>query len=324
VAQDPQVTAYLGEFLERAEPGPFLYEACHHFPGSRDDAPHVVFGFCIHGNEHGSLPALVQLQRELALSEREVSVTLLLGNVDAIRREVRFIEEDFNRVFTFDRPAESGERRRAERVRPILDRADFFLDFHQTQTKTKEPFYTFPWFVELGDWARALGLARVGLTRPSTEAFSPGLCCLDEYVRGRGKVGLTIELGLRGQDQAQAALALQGARRTLKIFDDLLSGRSTLASLAAEEDEIDWYESSHIIRPNGSELRLRPGLENWTLISQGETLSEVGSPLVTSPFAAAALFPKYPGRSESPPAELLRLARPVADPTRQYGAARLL
>jgi succinylglutamate desuccinylase len=324
VAQDPQVIGQLEEFLERAAPGPFLYEACHYFEGVNPDAPHVVFGFCIHGNEHGSLPALLQLQRELAVSEREVSVTLLLGNVDALRRDVRFVEEDFNRVFTFDRPAESLERRRAERVRPILDRTDFFLDFHQTQTKTKEPFYTFPWFIELGDWARALGLARVGLTRPPTEAFSPGLCCLDEYVRARGQVGLTIELGTRGQDPAQAALALTGARRTLRAFDEILSGRSTLTSLAAEADEIDWYESAHVIRSRGNEIRLRPGLENWTLVSQGETLSEVGSPLVTSPFAAAALFPKYPGRAEAAPPELLRLARPVTDPTRKYGAARLI
>jgi succinylglutamate desuccinylase len=323
VAQEREVIAQLEEFLAGASPGPFLYEACHHVPASVPEAPHLVFGFCIHGNEHGTLPALLQLRRELAQTERAVSVTLLLGNVDAIRKNVRFVEEDFNRVFTFDRPAESMERLRAERVRPILDRADFFLDFHQTQTRTRQPFYTFPWFPELGDWARLLALSSVGLTRSPDDAFSPGQCCLDEYVRARGKAALTIELGTRGTDAQQSAAALNGVRRAIKAYEQIFSGEATLQDLSQREDDIDWYETGHIVRANGTELRLRPGLENWTPVSQGETLTEVGSPLVTSPFTAVTLFPKYPARGEAPPPELVRLARPVADPTLKFGSRSL-
>lgn len=323
MAQDKEIITQLEEFLELASPKPYLYEACHHFAGTDPTAPHLVFGFCIHGNEFGTLPALLQLQRELGQTTREISVTLLLGNVDAIRKNTRFVEEDFNRVFTFDRNADSLERVRAERVRPILDRTDFFLDFHQTQTRTRQPFYTFPWYPELANWARLLALAPVGLTRAPNQTFSQGQMCLDEYVRARGKVGLTIELGTRGQDSAQALSAASGVRRALKAFEQLRSSGATLSDLANQEDEIDWYETAHIVRAEGPDLRLRPGLENWSRVAQGETLTEVGSKVITSPFPAVTLFPKYPARGEPPPPELVRLARPVVDPSDAFGSSTL-
>jgi succinylglutamate desuccinylase len=303
------VPALVDSFLAAARPGPFEYEACHHVAGRRSDAPWLVFGFAIHGNEHGSLPALLRLQRELEDGGQEAHVTLLLGNIDAIEKDVRFVEEDFNRVFTFDQPAKSCERKRAERVRPILDRADFFLDFHQTQTKTREPFYTFPWARELVTWARVLGLAEVGLTRPMGQSFSPGLKCLDEYVRDRGKIGLTIETGYRGQDVAQAELVYRGARRAIDAWNRLVSGIA-LDDIVATAPPIRWYQTEHVIASAGQELRLRAGLENWTEVRAGELLSAAGSRELTSPATGYVLFPKYFGPDESPPPELARIAVP--------------
>lgn len=315
------VPSFVDSFLAAARPGPFEYEACHHVAGRRSDAPWLVFGFAIHGNEHGSLPALLRLQRELKDGGQDAHVTLLLGNIDAITKDVRFVDEDFNRVFTFDRTAESRERKRAERVRPILDRADFFLDFHQTQTKTREPFYTFPWSPELVTWARLLGLAEVGLTRPMGQSFSPGLKCLDEYVRDREKIGLTIETGYRGQDEAQAELAYRGARRAIEAWERLASGQS-LAELAPAGPPIRWYHTEHIIASSGQELRLREGLENWTEVQAGERLSAPGSRELTSPASGYVLFPKYFGPGESPPPELARIAIPFReDETRSASAA---
>lgn len=302
------------EFLARAVPGPFAYEACHHIPAESEDAPWLVFGFAIHGNEHGSLPALLRLQDELTRSPAAVHVTLLLGNVDAIRADERFLEEDFNRVFTFDRPAASAERKRAERVRPILDRADFFLDFHQTQTPTSRPFYTFPWSEELVLWARVLSLAEVGLTRPAGQAFSSGLRCLDEYVRDRGRTGLTIETGMRGQDWAQAERVYQGARRAISAWEAIHQGRASLSSLAEDAPSIDFYQTEHIIPSDGQNVRLRPGLENWSRVERGERLSALGSKEILSPWTGYALFPKYFNADQSPPPELLRLARPFVEP----------
>ncbi|HSC86679.1 MAG TPA: succinylglutamate desuccinylase/aspartoacylase family protein, partial [Polyangiaceae bacterium] len=199
---DAEAPALLERFQAIARPGSLGVPYSHHAPGSGRHTQHVVLGFAIHGNEHGTLPALLRLTEEL--NDGSLSpggpVTLLLGNPEAVLADERFLEEDFNRVFTFDRPAQSLERRRAEQVRPLLDRADWFLDFHQTQTPTERAFWTFPWDRRLALLARALAPASVGLTRKPGQAFSAGMCCLDEYVRNRGCVGTTVELGLRGRD----------------------------------------------------------------------------------------------------------------------------
>lgn len=288
-----------------------------HHPGTGRHERHVVLGFLIHGNEHGTLPAALRLQEELQERRLEPGgpVTLLIGNPEAARKDERFLEEDFNRVFTFDRPATSLERRRAEAVRPLLDSAHFFLDFHQTQTPTYSPFWTFPWNEELALWARALAIAPVGLTRKAGQAFSPGLCCLDEYVRNRGQLGLTVEVGFRGADPVQAELAYQGARRLLQLIDALQSGETSLENAALAQAELSWFSTTHTIRTTSPELRLRPGLQNFSPIQQGERLSADGSPELHAPASGVALFPKYPAPGQAPPPELLHLAEPVANPS---------
>jgi succinylglutamate desuccinylase len=244
-------------------------------------------------------------------------VTLLLGNPEAVRADVRFLEEDFNRVFTFDRPATSLERQRAELVRPLLDQADWFLDFHQTQTPTERAFWTFPWDVRLADLARALGPAHVGLTRKPGQAFSAGLRCLDEYVRDRGRIGTTVEVGMRGQDQAQAEVTYRAARRLIALVDDIDAGRTTLADRAAEQPALSWFRTAHVVLAETPEHRLRPGLQNWSAIHAGEVLSAEGAPLIIAPVDGVALFPKYVAPGQAPPPELVRIAVAVDDPHRE-------
>ncbi len=304
--------ALVERFLSSATPGPFGYEACHHVPGRGAHASHVVIGFVIHGNEHGSLPAALELQRKLTEDPPQGPVTLLLGNLDAVERNVRFVEEDFNRVFTFDRPADSLERKRAERVRPILDAADVFLDIHQTQTPTTSAFYTFPWSTELGLWARALAAAPVGLTRKGGEVFSPGLRCLDEYVRDRGRTGLTVEIGMCGQDPDQAARALAASERLLTVADAIAVGSATLEESAIGQPPIEWYQTMHIVESDNDGSRLVDGLENWTDVEEGQLVAR--NPDHHSPLAGKALFPKYPPPGLPPPPDLLRLAARIGDP----------
>lgn len=317
------VLELLDRFLERANSAPFEYEACHHFPGRGVHTRHVVVGFVIHGNEHGSLPAALAIQEKLLASPPAGPVTLLIGNVDAVHANVRYLDEDFNRVFTFDRPAVSRERQRAERVRPILDSADVFFDLHQTQTASAEGFYTMPWSQVLGAYARITGGASVGLTRRPDEAFSTGLRCLDEYVRDRGKVAFTLELGQRGQNRAQADAAEAAILRLFNAVDALQSG-ATLEALASAAPPITWYETAYVAKHQGPTSALRPGLYNWLRVTQGELLSPPSAPPIVAPCDGVTLFPKYPDPGEAPPPELVRVARPIGDPSELFGAGLVL
>jgi succinylglutamate desuccinylase len=314
---DPSVLADLEVFLSRAATGPFHYEACHHFHGA-EALPHVVLGFVVHGNEVGSLRAAVELQSDLLAHPPAGPVTLLLGNLDAVAQGVRYLEEDFNRVFAFDAPAKSLERRRAERVRPILDQADYFLDFHQTGTPTESAFWTMPWTTELGLLARAIAAAPRGVTRKKTQAFSPGLVCLDEYVRARGKLGITVELGVRGLSPVQSANCFQAAKRLIDAAEQLGTGR-TLAELAELQPAVSWLETVHVVSSEGGKRRLRPGLSNFTPVHAGEELGAQGFPSVSCPTDGFALFPTYVEHAEQAPPELVRIAREVSDPNRAFG-----
>lgn len=317
----------LKDFLAAANPAPFAYAFCHHQPpkgGDRSRVPdraHVVVCVLTHGNEFGTLPAALALVRRLQEGSiaSAVPVTVVVGNPEAAKRGERLIEEDLNRVFTFDRPAQSHERRRAEELRPILDTADYVLDLHQTQTPTACPFYTFPWTDDLPAWARAIAGAEVGLTRPGGDSFSPGKRCLDEYVRDRGRMGLTLEMGTQGLDAEQEERSLAAMQRFIQLAEAIAVGRD-IATLAEEKPPIEWYHTAHIERDAPANVRLRPGFGSWSPVQAGELLTAEGSPELRAPSDGYILFPKYPvpGKPDSP--ELYRLARRVDDPSREFEA----
>jgi succinylglutamate desuccinylase len=308
------IRALLERFVESAAPGFLGYPWAYHHPGHGGHTRHVLIGCAIHGNEHGTLPAACEFVELLKSGtvQNQGPVTVLLGNTEAALADKRFLEEDFNRVFTFDRPAQSLERRLAERVRPILDVADVFLDLHQTQTPTERPFWTFPWSSELGDWARVLELADAVLTRKAGQAFSPGTCCLDEYVRARGRVGITAELGMRGQDVLQQRAALKGMLRLVEVVDRLAAGAS-LPQLAEQSAAVRHFATRQVVKTLTQGHRLKPGLCNWTAVTEGEILSAPDSPRIVAESAGYVMFPKYPEAGEVAPPELCRIAGEVRD-----------
>ena len=320
-----KIEHWLESFRAAADPGPYAVSYSHYFPPSRSKGMgaqltyHVIIGAVTHGNECGTLPAVLRLQRELSEGTIELpfAVTLLVGNPEAARRNVRFVEEDLNRVMTFDRPAETLERRRAEEVRLLLDNADFFLDLHQTQTPTQSAFWTLPWEGNLGLWARALGGAEVGLTRSGGATFSPGMCCLDEYVRAQGGVGITLEVGEKGEDDEQAERAYRVMRRTLSCHERLRSG-DHLEVLAAEMPTLTWFETKEVVAAESDQHRLRPGISNFTRVRRGQLLSPEGAPEIRATLDGCILFPKYPRPGDPPPPQLFRLAVEVDDPDVAY------
>lgn len=280
-----------------------------------------MIGVLTHGNECGTLPAALELVRKLRdrSFSLAVDVTIVVGNPEAAQRDERFLEEDLNRVFTFDRPAASHERRRAEELRPILDSADYLLDLHQTQTPTAWPFYTFPWTDALGAWARGIAGARVGLTRPAGDSFSPGKRCVDEYLRDNGRMGLTLEVGTRGIDPEQSSRALEAMHNFVKLCEAVSAG-GDIRQLCLQKPELEWYQTFHIERDAPPEVRLRPGLGSWSPAEQGEILTAPGSPELRAPASGYILFPKYPVPNKPDSPELYRLAQRVENPSRAFAS----
>ena len=101
--------------------------------------PHVMVAALTHGNEICGAIVVDRLLRE-GLRPARGSLTLAFNNVAAFERfdtrnpyASRFIDEDFNRVWTretLDGPRQSAELARARELRPFVEAADFLLDIH--------------------------------------------------------------------------------------------------------------------------------------------------------------------------------------------------
>jgi predicted deacylase len=101
--------------------------------------PDVLVTALVHGNEYAGALAVDALLRK-GLKPRRGRVTFAFCNVAAFARfdpgqpdASRFVDEDFNRVWSrhrLDGSEVSSELRRAREIRPFVDRATHLLDLH--------------------------------------------------------------------------------------------------------------------------------------------------------------------------------------------------
>ncbi len=101
--------------------------------------PHVLVNAVTHGNEICGAIAVDRLFK-MNLRPSRGKLSLAFANVDAYLRfdaaephQSRFIDEDFNRVWTpatLDGSRDSTELRRARAMRPLIDQVDLLLDIH--------------------------------------------------------------------------------------------------------------------------------------------------------------------------------------------------
>ena len=101
--------------------------------------PHVMVNALTHGNEICGAIVVDRLLRE-GLAPTRGKLTLAFANVEAFSRfdpanpyATRFVDEDFNRVWTpavLDGPRDTTELRRARQLQPFVEAADFLLDIH--------------------------------------------------------------------------------------------------------------------------------------------------------------------------------------------------
>lgn len=107
--------------------------------------PHVVVNALTHGNEICGAIAIDTMFR-LGIKPKRGRLTLSLSNVAAYRGfdphnpyASRFVDEDFNRLWsreTLESRRDSRELRRARELRPVFESADLLLDIHSMTNDT--------------------------------------------------------------------------------------------------------------------------------------------------------------------------------------------
>ena len=247
----------------------------------------------IHGNEVGSLPAVVSIVREIVSGTRTYPgrLSILLGNPEAAGEDVRFLESDLNRMFLHN-VLSTHEACRARTLMPILDDCDLLLDLHQTILHSEHPFYIFPFREESLQWARAIGATGAYVDATPTNPQQATTRCADEYVWLRNVPAVTLELGEKGFSQLSEITAYRAIVKALAAIEKIHYGHR-LVDIANEEPPLQRYVTVHREVYPSLHHQLRPGLINFLPVVKGEALHRSGTPPLIAPHSGMLLFPKY-------------------------------
>lgn len=271
-----------------------------------EPGPTVVFVGALHGNEPAGVEALERLFRRLPDMDVRGEILAVVGNLEALRRGVRFVDTDMNREWWPEvvRHAPSdghGPRENAERQRllaaidPVLQRADgapVVVDLHTTSGDT-------PPFVTLGDTLRNRRFAGnvpvpmvLGLEEQLAATFL-------EYVNNLGCITMGCEGGRHDAPEAVdhleavAWIALVGAgamdRSSLPDPDP----RDVLRDATRGQPPIVEIRYRHEV-PRGRAFVMDPGFTGFQHVSAGQRLGSWGDGRpVVAPEGGRLLMPLY-------------------------------
>ncbi|NBO38695.1 hypothetical protein EBU99_08940 [bacterium] len=259
----------------------------------------VVIGTAIHGNETGSLPAVLNMIADLSEDNANLKARyfFILGNPDAVRQGTRFVERDLNRCFNLT-DTKSLEGKRAIEIAKVLSEADLFIDYHQTNQPAVFPFFTFAYHEESYCWAAHMGGGEHFVTRDIKTAFSKEGLCGDEWLRQHGKPAVTLELGRAGLSRDAYQVTLSSLQRVIGFVEtELEHGQKPQPSAPDSSRDLRFYQVVAKLPWPGDEAMLNPGFANFQYVKANEELGVVRpGEILRAPVEGFLMFPKYPKR----------------------------
>ena len=254
----------------------------------------------IHGNELGGLIALNQLlsKADSHLFFENKKVCIIIGNIEAAKKDVRFLEKDLNRCFG-GKGGDSLEGRLAAQLEPYLLRTKCALDIHQTVNPTATDFFIFPEEKNNILYAKYLN-EKVPIVVHEKDFSKDGMC-LDTFVTLNGGIGITYEMGQIYLHQYQMDATLKILSLALNRADSKLNEPEELYANVFSWGEVFYSADNRV---------LIPGLKNFSFVSAGTVIGhEDNSPMIIQK-NGYILFPKY-GEAAKQSAELCRTICPV-------------
>ncbi|MDR7131071.1 succinylglutamate desuccinylase [Algoriphagus sp. 4150] len=277
-------------------------------PGNQSPGPYLLLSGGIHGNEPSGVLAIQRVFRKL----RKVKPSLkgkivgVAGNIVALKKGVRLIDQDLNRVCTLanEQQLKSGELpdfHEASEFRELMliiekleneahNRAFHFMDLHTTSSNTA-PYISVNCSESSFDFAKQMPLPVV----KGIEKYIPGH--FDHYQTLKGHIGFTMEAGQhddpKSADYHEAAIwmvlvnagMLEKSAIPYEDYYQLLDN----ASPTNENFEV-------IYRQEISEdhyFRMDPGYANFTKINQGQRLATLDGETIVSRAQGRVFLPLY-------------------------------
>ncbi|HEY4525065.1 MAG TPA: succinylglutamate desuccinylase/aspartoacylase family protein [Candidatus Paceibacterota bacterium] len=265
-----------------------VYESGH-------SGPHVLFLGAIHGNEICGPKAIQRLEREL----RTGAVRLVRGTVTCVRvcnprayaKNVRFTEQNLNRVFRKTKNPRSYEAHLANQLAPLIDACDIVLDLHSFTARGRPfIFIDFP-SEKTRAHAKVLGpkMAVVGwpeLYAKQTRAHAS--YDTTAYAARKGKIGLLIECGQHTAPEAER-IAYVAMRRTLAHFR-LTEGKASSGRLAFVKVDRVYFRTNVSQKLTRKWKHLDPVKKGTLVVQGGEGAG------IKAPYDGYVILPKATGK----------------------------
>lgn len=281
-----------------------------------------ALGAITHGNEVAGLSAMNAFLEALSLHEviLDYPIVVMLGNRKAALEGKRYVESDLNRSFAMDPADRAGgcyEHSRAEELEDVLKDVAFYFDLHQTIGSSPKGFFIFSYSQTCYHFARRVLPYQEIVTYWTGNYTTEGICS-DQFVRRKGGVGITLELGSKGFDNYQAAIGFQALLATQGyVRRYLIQGLSPDLPLHWSHQQGQVYTWKSVVRYPQTGM-VKPNLEfgNFAEVKKGDILAEVSDGTILAPESGLALFPNRifseVGTTKRPH-ELMRILRPVSE-----------
>ncbi|MEM9078337.1 MAG: succinylglutamate desuccinylase/aspartoacylase family protein [Bacteroidota bacterium] len=273
-----------------------------------NDGPTVVFFGGIHGNEPAGVLALQQVFKELEGNQAGLSGECIgiAGNLKALKKEVRFIDEDLNRIWfshQLKALAEPSVALNAEEAEMI--EVHFLIE--EIIQNSKPPFYFIDLHTTSGETEPFIVMNDSLLNRSFTANYPlPVILGIEEYLTGAllshinemGYVAFGFESGQHTDHKAivnarnfiEYTLGLVGFTPIKKMELNRIKSKLQQYTEAPQRFYEIYYQ--HLIQ-KGTLFKMLPGFANFQSVPKGISIAMNGDGLITTDKKRQLFMPLY-------------------------------
>jgi len=251
----------------------------------------------VHGNEVIGIEIINQMINHFIQNKKiNINLGLLLCNIEAAKKDLRFIESDLNRSFSVKKIT-TLEQHRAQQIAKIVDQADFVFDLHQTIEPSLTPFFVIEHNHELIQIANQL-LPQFPIVTFGQGGFSQSGKTMLEYASTKNIKAMVIECGQKGFSDELSTKVATGCLELIKTLKNIEIKKPKEISVLHLVGSITNMGNTHLV----------PGLVSYLPIKQGQVLAYEGEIEIKAPFDGRLIFPSY-GEKARTNHELCNLGR---------------
>ena len=259
----------------------------------------------VHGNEPSGVKALEKVFAELEKTKPEIHGTILgvAGNLEALKQDKRYLDEDLNRTWKEDsiknQKKDSHEQREMHQIIEILDKypeKDFtkryFLDCHTTSSDSL-PYISVQEVNDNDKWAHKFPTYIV-------RGFSDMVYgAIDHYLSRTGLTGFTFEAGQHTNKTSvenHEGMIWLALKEAFNLDVTKLSCYPGCIDRFAEENAPEQKTFKIVYRhglEEGDEFKMQPGFKNFQKIEKEELLAIQNGKEVRSEWDAYIFMPLY-------------------------------